>query len=192
MTISRVCIRSSQHSPHPGDHRTAGRCSVPDLRRDAAASRSIWIVLENYHRIARRLHTEEVGTEHLLLSMIRDVDCVATRILITLNINLPENISGYFGRRRPGSERVPGGITGRGEKFPLYDGSVLYGHDGQSGRRKTRPGSGERRRNASAYAGLKPQDEEQSVPGRESRALERRRSSRDWRSGSHPAWFRRR
>ncbi len=45
-------------------------------------------ILENSQREAHRLHMPEVGTEHLLLSMIRDVDCVATRILITLNINL--------------------------------------------------------------------------------------------------------
>lgn len=45
-------------------------------------------ILENSGKEARRLHTSAVGTEHLLLSMIRDVDCVATRILITLNINL--------------------------------------------------------------------------------------------------------
>ena len=45
-------------------------------------------ILENSEKEARRLHTASVGTEHLLLSMIRDVDCVATRILITLNINL--------------------------------------------------------------------------------------------------------
>ena len=45
-------------------------------------------ILENSGREARRLRSSAVGTEHLLLSMIRDVDCVATRILITLNINL--------------------------------------------------------------------------------------------------------
>ena len=45
-------------------------------------------ILENSGKEARRLHTSAVGTEHLLLSMIRDVDCVGTRILITLNINL--------------------------------------------------------------------------------------------------------
>lgn len=45
-------------------------------------------ILENSEKEAGRLRTVEVGTEHLLLSMIRDVDCVATRILITLNINL--------------------------------------------------------------------------------------------------------
>lgn len=45
-------------------------------------------ILENSEKEAVRLRTGTVGTEHLLLSMIRDVDCVATRILITLNINL--------------------------------------------------------------------------------------------------------
>lgn len=45
-------------------------------------------ILENSRKEAQRLHMTQVGTEHLLLSMIRDVDCVATRILITLNINL--------------------------------------------------------------------------------------------------------
>jgi len=45
-------------------------------------------ILENSGKEAHRLHTADVGTEHLLLSIIRDVDCVAARILITLNINL--------------------------------------------------------------------------------------------------------
>lgn len=45
-------------------------------------------ILENSMKEAQRLHTAAVGTEHLLLSVIRDVDCVAARILITLNINL--------------------------------------------------------------------------------------------------------
>ncbi|WP_270395623.1 ATP-dependent Clp protease ATP-binding subunit [Mediterraneibacter massiliensis] len=45
-------------------------------------------ILENSAREAQRLHTKDIGTEHLLLSMIRDVECVATRVLITLNINL--------------------------------------------------------------------------------------------------------
>ncbi len=45
-------------------------------------------ILESSRKEAQRLHMQEVGTEHLLLAMIRDVDCVATKILITLNINL--------------------------------------------------------------------------------------------------------
>lgn len=45
-------------------------------------------ILENSIKEAHRLHVPEIGTEHLLLSIIKDVDCVAARILITLNINL--------------------------------------------------------------------------------------------------------
>ncbi len=45
-------------------------------------------ILENSIKEAHRLHAPEIGTEHLLLSIIKDVDCVAARILITLNINL--------------------------------------------------------------------------------------------------------
>ena len=45
-------------------------------------------LLENSNREARCLHTKSVGTEHLLLAMVHDVDCVATRILTTLNISL--------------------------------------------------------------------------------------------------------
>ena len=39
-------------------------------------------------REANYFNMEEVGTEHLLIAMIRDVDCVATKILITLNVDL--------------------------------------------------------------------------------------------------------
>ena len=39
-------------------------------------------------REASHLSMEKVGTEHLLIAMIRDVDCVATKILITLNVDL--------------------------------------------------------------------------------------------------------
>lgn len=45
-------------------------------------------ILENSIKEAGRLHSTTVGTEHLLLAMIRDTDCVATRILTTFNISL--------------------------------------------------------------------------------------------------------
>ena len=45
-------------------------------------------LLENSAVEAQHLHTKSIGTEHLLLAMIHDVDCVATRVLITLNISL--------------------------------------------------------------------------------------------------------
>lgn len=45
-------------------------------------------ILEDGIAEAGRFHMRQVGTEHLLMAMIRDVDCVAARILITMNINL--------------------------------------------------------------------------------------------------------
>ncbi len=45
-------------------------------------------ILEESKTEAVRFHSADIGTEHLLLALIRDVDCVAARILLTLNINL--------------------------------------------------------------------------------------------------------
>ena len=45
-------------------------------------------ILEEGWKMAERFRMPEVGTEHLLLAIVRDTDCVAARILITLNINL--------------------------------------------------------------------------------------------------------
>lgn len=45
-------------------------------------------ILEESKNEAVRFRSEEIGTEHMLLAMIREVDCVATRILLTLNINI--------------------------------------------------------------------------------------------------------
>ena len=45
-------------------------------------------ILEEGRKMAERFRMPEVGTEHLLLAIVRYTDCVAARILITLNINL--------------------------------------------------------------------------------------------------------
>ncbi len=45
---------------------------------------------------AVRLKSDSIGTEHLLLAMLRDVDCVATRILLTLNVNLQKMFQDIF------------------------------------------------------------------------------------------------
>lgn len=45
-------------------------------------------ILEEAKEEAIRLRSNEIGTEHLLLALLRDVDCVATRILLTMNVNL--------------------------------------------------------------------------------------------------------
>ena len=45
-------------------------------------------VLENAQKEAERFHAESVGTEHLLLAIIRETDCIASRLLNTLSVNL--------------------------------------------------------------------------------------------------------
>ncbi len=45
-------------------------------------------LLDNAFQEAVYLHAEKIGTEHMLLAMLKDVDCVGTRILVTMNINL--------------------------------------------------------------------------------------------------------
>lgn len=69
------------------DELIAPREEMPVSQKPKESPRLRYI-LANSEKEAHRLRTAEVGTEHLLLSMIRDVDCVAARILITLNISL--------------------------------------------------------------------------------------------------------
>ncbi|CUX17992.1 ATP-dependent Clp protease ATP-binding subunit [Clostridium sp. C105KSO13] len=53
-------------------------------------------ILESSWKEAQHLHTRRVGTEHLLMAIIHDVDCVAARILITLNVNLQKIMLDIF------------------------------------------------------------------------------------------------
>ena len=45
-------------------------------------------LLDNALQEAIRQNSEKIGTEHMLMAMIKDADCVATRILVTLNVDL--------------------------------------------------------------------------------------------------------
>ena len=45
-------------------------------------------LLDNAFQEAAFLKCEKIGTEHMLLAMLKDGDCVATKILATLNVNL--------------------------------------------------------------------------------------------------------
>lgn len=64
----------------PGD--TAAAAFNPEM------SPRLEYILSGAEDEALRLRSEKVGTEHMLLAVVRDVDCVAARILLTLNINL--------------------------------------------------------------------------------------------------------
>lgn len=45
-------------------------------------------VLMNSHEEAKRQHSTLTGTEHILISIIRETDCAATRLLNTIGVNL--------------------------------------------------------------------------------------------------------
>ena len=45
-------------------------------------------VLAGSERIAEELGGKEIGTEHLLLSMLRDTECVGTRLLHTMGADI--------------------------------------------------------------------------------------------------------
>jgi len=45
-------------------------------------------LLDNAFQEAVLLRSEKIGTEHMLLAMLKDGDCVATKMLATMNVNL--------------------------------------------------------------------------------------------------------
>ena len=45
-------------------------------------------LLDNAFQEAVFLKSEKIGTEHMLLAMLKDGDCVATKMLATMNVNL--------------------------------------------------------------------------------------------------------
>ena len=61
-----------------------------EKRKGIELSPRLEFLLDNALLEAERQHSEKIGTEHMLLSMIRDMDSVATKILVTLNVDLQE------------------------------------------------------------------------------------------------------
>lgn len=65
-----------------------GALTGEDRSRRTEYSPRMEFLLDNAFQEAVRQNSEKIGTEHLLLAMLRDADCVATRILATLNVNM--------------------------------------------------------------------------------------------------------
>ena len=57
-------------------------------RKKIVFSPRLEFLLDNALQEAVRQRSDKIGTEHMLLAMIKDADCVATRILVTLNVDL--------------------------------------------------------------------------------------------------------
>ena len=47
-------------------------------------------VLEEAQLEAERFHEEKAGTEHILIAMLKDVECAASRLLNTMDVNVKE------------------------------------------------------------------------------------------------------
>jgi len=45
-------------------------------------------ILENSKNEAKRFWSEEAGTEHVLIAMLNETDCVGTRLLHTMGVNI--------------------------------------------------------------------------------------------------------
>ncbi len=45
-------------------------------------------LLDNSGREAAKFKSDKIGTEHMLIAMMKDIDCVGTRVLTTMNVNL--------------------------------------------------------------------------------------------------------
>lgn len=58
------------------------------LQEPNAYSPSAAAVLENSYMEARRFKSQLVGTEHILIAMLKRVDCSATRLLTTMEVNI--------------------------------------------------------------------------------------------------------
>ena len=66
--------------------------STPDqgttVRKAVELSPRLEYILEESRNEAANFHSEKVGTEHMLIAMLKDGDCIAAKMLSTLNINV--------------------------------------------------------------------------------------------------------
>ena len=76
-------------------------------------------ILEDSAREAAHFHMDIVGTEHILVAIIRDLDCVAAKMLITLNVSLQKLMQDIF---------VAAGVDPKAYQDELQDG--LRGNSG--------------------------------------------------------------
>ena len=92
----------AQHGvDEPGLLRIMGELVTPETEPPArevlAESPRLAGLYESSRREAQYFRSAQVGTEHLLLAMLRDSDCVGTRILYSMNVNLQKLFGDILG-----------------------------------------------------------------------------------------------
>ncbi len=66
----------------------APQAPVPAVQEPQNYSPRVQSVLEGAAKEAARFHSEQIGTEHILLAMVKEPECVASRLLNTLSVNV--------------------------------------------------------------------------------------------------------
>ena len=61
--------------------------TTPQMKKASHESIRLMAVLKDAEALSEKMHSERIGTEHLLLAMLRDDNCVANRIITTLSID---------------------------------------------------------------------------------------------------------
>ena len=74
-------------------------------------------ILENARQEAARFHETKTGTEHILIAMLKDVECAASRLLNTMNVNAKELYSAMLNSmgRTGQAYREEAARSGRGQ-----------------------------------------------------------------------------
>ena len=83
-------------------------------------------VIENSYREAVRFKAAQIGTEHILIAMLREGDCVASRLLNTIGVNIQKlyiDLLAAMGEDAPAAkDDLQGGRAGkRGNATPTLD-----------------------------------------------------------------------
>lgn len=81
-------------------------------------------VLDNSYKEAVRFKAPLIGTEHLLISMIRENDCVASRLLNTIGVNIQKlyiDVLSAMGEDAPAGKEELSSKSSRGKTTPTLD-----------------------------------------------------------------------
>ena len=110
MKLDRLLALVEQLSLSHRSTATKERMATPSARH----------VLENSYKEAVRFHAPLIGTEHILMALLKESDCVAVRLLNALNINIQKvyidllsamGEDGNAGKRGTGSGTPAAGRT---------------------------------------------------------------------------------
>ena len=139
----------------------------PVIERDGYSPRAEE-VLEESHRQAEKAGSALTGTEHILLALLGDGDNVAVRVLQTLSLPLQKIMRDTLlaAGLDPTAYREE---LGRRQKKSQTGTLELYSRDLTGCTGKARSGCRARSGDWARDSDFKPQDEEQSVPGRRTR-----------------------